>query len=131
MGFVVELKPDEKIIVGQFVLTFRGAHRAKLHIEGDGPIMRESEVMKPEEAVTPAKRLYLLAQGMYLSGDLAKGQDAFFALARDIVAAAPSATPFIAAAGEHLLAGRMFKALRELKSLIAYEAELLSGPTSP
>lgn len=127
MGLVVELKPGERIILGGFVVTVRSEHRAQLHIQGDGPILREGDVLNPENARTPAERLYLVAQSMYLSGDLSMAQGEFFEIARDIIEAAPSMKPYIARAGEHIVAGRMFKALRELKALIHYEDELLGA----
>lgn len=127
MGLVVELKPGERIILGGFVVTVRSDHRAQLHIQGDGPILREGDVLNPESARTPAERLYVAAQLMYLSGDLSTAQGEFFQIARDIIEAAPSMKSYIARAGEHMVAGRMFKALRELKALIHYEDELLAA----
>ena len=127
MGLVVELKPGERMILGGFVVTVRSEHRTQLHIQGDGPILREGDVINPEDAFTPARRLYVAAQLMYLSGDLATAQAQFLAIAKEIIEAAPSMKPYIARAGDHILAGRMFKALRELKALIRYEAELLAS----
>jgi|tagenome__1003787_1003787.scaffolds.fasta_scaffold18342721_1 flagellar biosynthesis repressor protein FlbT len=141
MGLVVELKPGERVILGGFVVTVRSEHRTQLHIQGDGPILREGDAIIPDEADTPAKRLYVAAQLMYLSGDLSTAQAEFFQIAREMIEAAPSMKPYIARAGEHILAGRMFKALRELKALIRYQDNLLararpneaapSGPPAP
>lgn len=126
MGLVVELKPGERIILGGFVVTVRSEQRTQLHIQGDGPILREGDVMDAETADTPAKRLYFAAQLMYLSGDLSAAQGEFFQIAREIIEAAPSMKPYIARAGEHIVGGRMFKALRELRALIHYQDELLA-----
>jgi flagellar protein FlbT len=126
MGLVVELKPGERIILGGFVVTVRSEHRTQLHIRGDGPILREGDTIVPDDADSPAKRLYLAAQLMYLSGDLATAQAEFFQIAKEMIEAAPSTKPYIARAGEHILAGRMFKALRELKALIRYQDKLLA-----
>ena len=126
MGLVVELKPGERLILGGFVVTVRSEQRIQLHIQGDGPILREGDVIDLADADTPVKRLYVAAQLMYLSGDLSAAQSEFFQIAREIIEAAPSTRPYIARAGEHILRGRMFKALRELRALIHYEDELLA-----
>ncbi len=41
----------------------------RLLIEGDTPILREKDILTGETANTPAKRIYLSVQLMYLSKD--------------------------------------------------------------
>jgi flagellar protein FlbT len=69
MALKVELKPGERIIIGESVIT-NDNQRTRLFIEGDAPILREKDILTPETADTPAKRVYLAVQLMYLSTDL-------------------------------------------------------------
>src|SRR5262249_60984227 len=69
MALKVELKPNERIIIGACVIT-NTDQRARLLIDGDKiPILREKAILTPETADTPAKLVYLAVQLMYLSPD--------------------------------------------------------------
>src|SRR5216683_2198387 len=59
MALKVELKPNERIIIGSCVVT-NTDQRARLLIDGDRiPILREKDILTPETADTPAKLIYL------------------------------------------------------------------------
>ena len=128
MGLKVELKPGERFILGDCLVT-NGDQRTRLLIEGHAPILREKDIMTAKAADTPAKRLYLVVQLMYTSRDQAAHHETYFALMRDLVLAAPSAWSHVTAVSNHILAGDMYKALKSAKTLIAYEKELLSQAT--
>jgi flagellar protein FlbT len=128
MGLKVELKPGERLILGESLVT-NGSQRTRLLIEGQAPILREKDIMLPAQADTPAKRIYLAVQLMYTSRDPRNQHDAYFSLMRDLVQAAPSAWPHVVAVSNHILAGDMYKALKSAKALIAYEKELLDHAT--
>src|SRR5215203_4136151 len=68
MALKDELKPGEKIILGECVITNDG-QRTPLVIEGQTPILREKNILTPQLADTPAKRIYLAVQLMYTSHD--------------------------------------------------------------
>ena len=124
MALKVELKPGERIIVGESVITNHD-QRAHFLIEGSAPILRERDIMTAERADTPAKRIYLAVQLMYTGRDPRPQHDIYFALVRDIVGAAPSTTPYIDNINNLILTGQMYKALKQAKKLISYERELL------
>jgi flagellar protein FlbT len=126
MGLKVELKPGERLILGECLVT-NGSQRTRLLIEGQAPILREKDIMLPDRADSPAKRIYLAVQLMYTSRDPRVHHDAYFSLLRDLVQAAPSAWPHMVAISNHILAGEMYKALKSAKALIAYEKELLDN----
>jgi flagellar protein FlbT len=128
MGLKVELKPGERLILGDCLVT-NGSQRTRLLIEGQVPILREKDIMVPAKADTAAKRVYLAVQLMYTARDPRDHHDAYFSLMRDLVQAAPSAWPHMVAISNHILAGEMYKALKSAKALIAYEKELLDHAT--
>jgi len=124
MGLKVELKPGERLILGDCLVT-NGEQRTRLLIDGQVAILREKDIMTKEQADSPAKRIYLAIQLMYTSRDPSAHHATYFALMRDLVQAAPSAWPHMVAISNHILAGEMYKALKSAKGLIAYERELL------
>jgi len=126
MALKVELKPGERFILGTAVIT-NGGQRARLFIEGDIPILREKDILTPEAADTPAKRIYLAVQMMYLAGENKSRHDVYFELVNDIIKAAPSTLPFIDRINNQILTGYPYKALREAKTLIDYEEDLLDN----
>ena len=126
MALKVELKPGERIILGECVVTNHD-QRTRLTIEGQVPILREKDILTVELADTPAKRIYLAVQLMYTTKDPRAHHDVYFALVRDILAAAPSMWPHIESINNLILTGEMYKALKQGKKLIAYEQELIDN----
>lgn len=124
MGLKIELKPGERMMLGDCVITNHD-QRTRLLVEGRAPILRERDIMTPSRADSPAKRIYLAVQMMYTSNDSSAYHDLYFKLVRDIVQAAPSMWPFIESINNHILTGELYKALKETKKLIAYEGKLL------
>ncbi|MHA7777700.1 flagellar biosynthesis repressor FlbT [Roseibium sp. M-1] len=125
MALKVELKPGERIIIGESVIT-NDNQRTRLFIEGQAPILREKDILTPATADTPAKRVYLAVQLMYLSTDMEKIQESYFVLVNDIVKAAPSTIPYVTRISNAILTGAFYKALKEARKLIEYEGTLIS-----
>ena len=131
MALKVELKPNERIIIGACVIT-NSDQRARLLIEGERiPILREKDILTSETADTPAKLVYLAVQLMYLSPDPMLHHPTYFSLVRDILSAMPSAWPFIEGINNHILNGDLYRALKESKKLIGLEATLLERVRGP
>jgi flagellar protein FlbT len=125
MSLRVELKPGERIIIGDCVVT-NANQRTRLLIEGETPVLRQKDILTHDRADTPAKRIYLAVQLMYTSKDPRAHHEVYFALVRELVEAAPSAWPYIESINNHILTGEMYKALKDAKKLIAYEQELVN-----
>ena len=127
MALKVELKPNERIIIGSCVIT-NVDQRARLLIDGAKiPILREKDIMTSAAADTAAKLIYLAVQLMYLSPDPQAHHPTYFNLVRELMTAAPSTWPLIEGINNHILNGDLYKALKETKKLIAYEAALLES----
>lgn len=126
MALRIELKPGERILIGESVLI-NSDQRATFLIEGNAPILRERDILTTEQADTPAKRIYLAVQLMYTSRDPRSHHDVYFALMRDIVQAAPSTWPYVESINNRILTGDLYKALKEAKNLVHYEQELLEN----
>jgi flagellar protein FlbT len=124
MALKVELKPNERVIIGNCVIT-NTDQRARLLIDGKVPILREKDILTPKTADTPAKLVYLAVQLMYLSPEPQANHGTYFDLVREIVTAAPSSWPIIQGINIKILSGDLYHALKEAKKLIAYEKKLL------
>ena len=125
MALKVELKPGERILIGECVIT-NSDRRATFLIDGKTPILREKDIMTAEQADTPAKRIYLTILLMYTSKTPSEHHGTYFALVRDIVQAAPSTWPQIEVINNHILKGDLYKALKQTKQMIQYEQELMN-----
>ncbi len=125
MALKVELKPGERIILGDCVVT-NTSQRARLLIEGNVPILREKDIMTADRADTPAKRVYLAVQLMYTAREPQIHHELYFRLIRDIMQAAPSWWPYIESINNQILMGEMYKALKEAKKLVAHEEGFLA-----
>lgn len=125
MALKVELKPNERIIIGESVIT-NGESRTILLIEGDAPILREKDVLTADQANTPARRVYYVVQRMYLDKDISRFKDEYFELVGDLMRAAPSCLPYVDAINNRILTGQLYKALKDARALLAHEEEILT-----
>ena len=129
MALKIELKPGERFILGNAVIT-NDDQRTRLFVEGSAPILREKDIMRTEDADSPCKRLYLAVQLMYLSNDPSEQHSVYFQLTNEIINAAPSMLEYIERMNNQILTGSFYKALKEAKKLIKYEQELMSNAKS-
>ena len=127
MALKVELKPHERIIIGNCVIT-NTDQRARLLIDGEKiPILREKDILTPETADTPAKLIYLAVQLMYISPEPQVDHGTYFNLMRELVTVAPTTWPLIENINTNILNGELYHALKEAKKLVAYEKKLLDS----
>lgn len=113
----VELKPFERIVIGETVLINSGT-RTSFLVDGEAPILREKDTVTPETANTPAKRLYLCVQTMYLKNDIPRYRMAYQGFLRDLRETSPGDRLAIEAINAHVVAGTLYKALKEIRKLI-------------
>ncbi len=124
MALKIEIKSGERVIIGTAVVTNSG-QRAHLEIEGNAPILREKDIMRPEDANTPCKRIYLSVLMMYLADKPEEHFPIFFDLVKSTQEAAPSTLPYIERISNEILSESFYKALKETRKLVEYETELL------
>jgi len=113
----VELKPFERIVIGETVLINSGT-RTSFLIDGEAPILREKDTVTPENANTPVKRLYLCVQTMYLKNDIPRYRMAYQGFLRDLRETSPGDRLAIDAINAHVVAGTLYKALKEIRKLM-------------
>lgn len=122
MPLRVELKPFERIIIGDSVIINSGT-RSSFLIDGDTPILREKDTVTAETADTPAKRLYHCVQMMYLKNDVDRYRAIYLDCVRELQEAVTGSSDQIAAVNHHVTEGSLYKALKEIRKLMKREEE--------
>ncbi len=128
MALVIDLKPQEKILIGEAVIT-NSSQRTRLHIAGDAPIIRQKDIMQEEDANTPCKRIYFIIQCMYISPNHKDYHEKYFDAVNEVQKAAPSSSTFFMQINEQIMDGAYYKAMKVTKQLIEHERELLENVT--
>ncbi len=129
MSLKVELKPGEKIIIGESLIT-NDHQRTRLFIEGSAPILREKDILTPNTANTPARRIYLIVQLMYLARDVNKLKDEYFSAINEFILASPSSIGYITDISKNILSGNLYRALKDARLLIEHERRLIDHVSS-
>jgi flagellar protein FlbT len=124
MPLRVELKPFERIIIGETVIVNSGT-RTSFLIDGDAPILREKDTVTAETANTPVKRLYFCVQMMYLKNDVPRYHNAYLGFINDLRHVVPGSRDAIDAVNNHVSGGALYKALKEIRKLMKVEEGLL------
>ena len=124
MPLRVELKPFERIVIGETVLINSGT-RTSFLIDGEAPILREKDTVTAETANTPVKRLYLCVQMMYLKNDVPRYRNAYLGFIEDLREASPASRAAIETVNGHIVGGALYKALKEIRKLMKVEEGLL------
>lgn len=123
MPLRVELKPFERIVIGESVII-NSASRACFLIDGEAPVLREKDTVTAESANTPARRLYFCVQMMYLKNDPARYRAPYLGLLKELQDASPGSSEIIDAIDRDVRDGTLYRALKEIRKLMRFEEEL-------
>jgi flagellar biosynthesis repressor protein FlbT len=128
MPLKLSLKPGEKLVLNGAVLT-NGDKRASLIIQNKACLLREKDIMQPEEATTPARRIYLPIMMMYLDPGDSEQHYNDFALRMTEFMGAIRNNQALAACIEisrDVMQASYYKALMSCRKLFEFERERLS-----
>lgn len=123
----INLRDGEKVVINGAVL--RSVGRTDILIENEAAILRGRDVISPEEADTPAKRLYFACMMAYIDPDrLIQHQSRVLALFEELLHAleAPEAKASCIAFANKIARCSFYHALADCRDLIAYEAQALA-----
>lgn len=124
MSLQINLADGEMVVVNGAVLRADG--RIRLKIENQVSILRARDVMKPEEANTPARRLYYMCMLAYIDEPRRQQhQDNLVPLLADLVEAFQTLeiTQICAGFAQLVATQDFYRALAECRKIIVYEAE--------
>lgn len=128
MPLKLSLKPGEKFVLNGAVLT-NGDKRTALVIQNRACVLREKDILQPEDANTPARRIYLAIMVMYLDGAASHEPYNEFALRMSEFMGAISTPAILARCVEisrDVAQGDFYKALIACRKLFEPERERLN-----
>lgn len=127
MSLILKLAPGERLFINGAVVT-NGDRRAYLMVETKAQIVREKDVLLPEDASTPVRRAYFAAQNVLLNAHSALGSiDTFLeqvACLRTIFLKIEHCN-LLDEAEHQMRQGNTYRALAALRELVLYESALL------
>lgn len=128
MALKLTLKPGEKIAINGAVVV-NGDRRTEFLVENRASILRESDIMRAEEATTPARRVYLPVMMMALDPSARKNLFAEFDRRLTEFAGVlsdPAALSLCLKISASVANGAYYKALGHCRVLIEFENERLT-----
>lgn len=132
MPLKLSLKPHEKFVVNGAVMT-NGDRKSELVVQNKASILREKDILQPDEVTTPLRRIYFPIQMMYLESaqgtdNLDAYYDNFSECMSDFMGAIknPEVLNTCVGISRDVLAGQYYKALMSCRRLFAYEQERLA-----
>ena len=126
MPLKLSLKPGERFVVNGAVLQ-NGDRRAVLLLQNKASILREKDIIQPDDANTPVRRIYFPVMMMYLDETAAaKVYDEFALRLSEFMGASrnPVVLADCVAASRHVMAREYYKALMAARKLVEYEEGL-------
>lgn len=128
MPLKLSLKPHEKFVVNGVVIT-NGDNRSSLVVHNKASILREKDILQPDEADTPVKRVYFPVMMMYLEPESADRYHGEFAdrlgELMDVIENGDALSSCVAISKD-VLAGDYYKALNRVRKLFDFEQERLA-----
>jgi flagellar protein FlbT len=130
MALKISLKPNEKMIIGGAVIS-NGTSKCEFMVENSVPILRQNNIISPDQANTPARRIYLAIQLMYIDpAGIENHQKLYWQLVKDIVQAVPRTLAIIDRMNELIVQGNYYQALKSARNLIEFEQEVIESVTN-
>ncbi|MDP3399573.1 MAG: flagellar biosynthesis repressor FlbT [Brevundimonas sp.] len=132
MPLKLSLKPGERFVLNGAVVQ-NGDRRSVLVLQNKASVLREKDIMQPDEVNSPARRIYFPVMMMYLDESAAaKFHDEFTLRVSEFMSATrnPDAMADCVAASRHVLAREYYKALMTARKLIEYEEQRLGHVAS-
>ena len=126
MPLKLSLKPGEKFVLNGAVVQ-NGDRRGVLILQNKASVLREKDILQPEDANTPAKRVYFPVMMMYLDETAAgKVYDEFALRLSEFMGASrnPEILAACVSASRHVMAREYYKALMAARKLVEYEEGL-------
>jgi flagellar protein FlbT len=132
MPLKLSLKPGEKFVLNGAVVQ-NGDRRTTLVLQNKASVLREKDIMQPEDAETPARRIYFPMMMMYLDdGGSTRYYDEFVQRLTEFMGVIrnPEVLADCVAISKHAMAREYYKALMLCRKLIEYEDERLGNVAS-
>jgi flagellar biosynthesis repressor protein FlbT len=126
MPLLIHVRKGKKIFMNGAVLENASERTITFLLKNKAEILRCDDILVPDEAVTPASRIYYALQCLYLFPD-SRGQcfPVLFELAESYREAAPSASELVERMFTAVRAKQYYDGLKLARELIAHESRCL------
>lgn len=128
MALLIHIKKGKKVIINGAVLENASGRTMSFLLQNEAQVLRGDDVLAPDDASTPAGRIYYALQCLYL---FPERQPRYLPLFSDLIEcyrqASPSASDLIDTILESVRAGRFYEALKGARELIRHEGRLLTA----
>jgi flagellar protein FlbT len=131
MPLKLSLKPQEKFVLNGAVVT-NGDKRTSLVLQNKACVLREKDIMQPNDATTPARRIYFPIMMMYLDpGEDEKYYNDFALRMTEFMGAVHNRAVLASCLeiSREVMSGAYYKALMICKRLFEFEQERLTYDT--
>jgi len=128
----LSLKPGEKFVLNGAVVQ-NGDRRGVLVLQNKASVLREKDIMQPDQVTTPARRIYFPVMMMYLEEGVAERfYEDFATRLNEFMTAVrnPVILGDCIAISKHVMAREYYRALMLSRKLIEYEDERLGHVSS-
>lgn len=129
MPLKLSLRPHEKFVLNGAVVQ-NGDRRGVLVLQNKASVLREKDIMQPEEASSPARRVYFPVMMMYLDeADAGKFYEEFARRLTEFMSVIrnPDILADCVNISKHVLSREFYKALMLCRKLIEYEDERIGA----
>ena len=127
MALVIHLRKDGRVVINGAVLENVSGRAISLAVKNEASILRDDDVLLPEDAVTPATRVYFTLQCAYMFPESrARHMAQFEDLLASYVQAAPSAAPLAVAVRTAVEVGKLYEALKKARELFRHERDIFA-----
>ncbi len=128
MALKLTLKPSEKFVINGAVVQ-NSDRRTTLVIQNRASLLREKDIMLPEDATTPMRRIYFAIMMLYLDdGAIKQHQDSFLELMSSFMNAISNAEAVAQCVHviQQVHEKQYYKALVGCRKLFPFEEERLN-----
>lgn len=129
MALKLSLKPGEKFVLNGAVVQ-NGDRRATLLLQNKASVLREKDIMQPDDVNSPARRIYFPVMMMYLEEASAQRfYDEFATRMAEFMGVIqnPAVLAECVAISKQVMSREYYKALMQCRKLIEYEDERLAN----
>lgn len=126
MPLKLSLKPGETFILNGAVVR-NGDRRGVLLLENKARVLREKDIMQPEDANTPARRAYFAIMQMYLTGETeGPAYDRVMRALADLIAVTPipEERKLVAEISAYVASSNLYKGLSKCRKLVQQDDSL-------
>jgi flagellar protein FlbT len=132
MALKINLKPKERIIIGEAVISNGNRQTCSLIIENKVPVLRQKDILKEDNANTLGQKIYFTIQLMYIDNDnLVEYHEIYWKLVKNIIKTVPEVLKLIDNISENIVGCDYYQALKSAKQLVNYETEVLNYEKQP